>query len=287
MSLPAFALEDMPPKARIGVALAEMDNRHELLGQTMTPVKGSDFAAELEIESNEASYIRAFGYAAAAREHLTAAQALWADSQFRDHAVSSLSTLLRTVLLSYARVVWLVSPDDPRLRIARSCHLHIEELSRQIEVSEDLLDFPEMIGSMRDGAMKDLRGEIDRQRKRREKIKRRHRLYAPLGNVTDTAKIRFAADLVANGEDADLTRSGLLAAWRHSSGHAHGLSWARARNVAELERTGPHWEGIVIPDYEEVSLLAVGAALIGQRCMDMMSARRIGPRGSAFGIGSR
>ncbi|WP_422114561.1 hypothetical protein [Brachybacterium sp. UNK5269] len=159
-------------------------------------------------------------------------------------------------------------------------------MSRELEVSLDLQKDPEPLQMLGDDAVRRLNNEVDQYRKAIRAIKDRHANYAPLSKVTDTDRIRHASRMVASGDEAANIRAALLSAWRHSSGHAHGLTWTRTRKVVGIEREGPHWRGLAQPDLEQISLLAIGTAMVGIKALDRVRELSIGPGAMTFGYKS-
>ncbi|MFC7458042.1 hypothetical protein ACFQS2_12680 [Brachybacterium sp. GCM10030267] len=268
----------LPSRARIPAALSYLLERHMLFDGPPVIAAGSEFARDQVLEPREASNLRAWAYLATSLEHLRSAQILWNDGEVRGYGVSSMWTLLRTVLLSYVRTVWLISPDDAAVRVYRSCVLHEEDVQRQREPLEDLGRASGVLSLLDGDAAGQLASELADLDAVRVRLKARKRGLAVSDVVrqdspVDTTKVVRVAKLI-DGSEEGLIRTSILSSWRNASGHAHGLEWARLAKVEEVGRDGVVVHGRLKVDVEGLSMLAQSCALMGMMALDLFDARR-------------
>lgn len=246
---------------------------------------GSEFARDQMLEPREASNLRAWAYLSTSLEHLRSAQILWGDDEVRAYGVSSMWTLLRTVLLSYVRTAWLISPEDASVRVYRSCVLHEEDIQRQREPLEDLGAEPGLLSLLDGDGAGHVASELADLDAVRVRLKARKRRLAVSDAVRqdspmDTQKVARVAKLI-DGSKEGLIRTSVLSSWRNASGHAHGLEWARLAKVEETGRQGVVVHGRLRVDIDGLSMLAQSCGLVGIMALDLFEARRTNI-GSAF-----
>jgi len=164
--------------------------------------------------------------------------------------------LLRAVLESSATVVWLLEPDDRKIRLHRLVGLHIDDTSNMKAVQFML---PE-----------DLRDPLDHEPGVKQMV-------TDSGSSRGKCKFPDYTSVLKKVDDLPGEGASMLLAWRVCSGFSHGLSWATTGLMPQSnrEQIGPTLHRAeTSPNYQLVSSLVRTAVRTIERADCLFEVRR-------------
>lgn len=180
-----------------------------------TPEPGSDLAAlDAEWPHSPASQLAAAALGAA-RDHLGAVQEHIESGSLHPFADRS---LLRTATLGAAQAVWMLAPDDPARRAARTRTVATETYEKHLQYLDGLLQTTD------DQSVPDRATQVvaEHVRQRLQQLTDVRDQRGERAKFESTAIIRDATKAVLGAEYA----AEAVVEWRRASGAAHGLSWS-------------------------------------------------------------
>lgn len=164
--------------------------------------------------------------------------------------------LLRAVLESTATSVWLLEPDDRKVRLQRLIGLHIDDTNNKKAVQYML---PE-----------EFRDDFDHEPGIR-------RMVTASGSPRGKCKFPDYTSVIRAVDDLPGEGASMLLAWRVCSGFSHGLSWATAGLMPQSnhEMIGPTLRRVeTSPNYQLVSTVARTAVRTIERADCLFAVRR-------------
>ncbi|MFD5329794.1 hypothetical protein [Streptomyces sp. NPDC127092] len=175
--------------------------------------------------------------------------------------------LLRAVLESSATAVWLLEPDDRKIRLQRLVGLHIDDTNNKKAMQFML---PE-----------DLRDPFDHEPGIRQMV-------TDSGSPRGKCKFPDYTSVLKKIDDLPDEGGSMLLAWRVCSGFSHGLSWATAGLIPQSnrEQTGATLHRAEIsPNYQLVSFTVKTAVRTIERADCLFKVRQTArPHEIKFGL---
>jgi hypothetical protein len=164
--------------------------------------------------------------------------------------------LLRASLESSAAAVWLLKPDDRKIRLQRLVGMHIDDSNNKKAVQSML--------------PREFRDQFDHE----PGIKR---MVTASGSQRKKCKFPDYTPLLKEIDDLPGRGASLLLAWRVCSGFAHGLSWATTGLIPQSnrEQIGPTLHRFEpSPNYQLVATLVNTAVRTIERANCLFEVRR-------------
>lgn len=254
--------------AKIRRTYPDLDRWGTSLGTSWRPHPGSELEADDQDWPAWPITQLAWGSLGAARDHLLAVRVTLEAGQLFAFATD---TLLRTATVGAASAVWLLAPDDPAVRRARSRTLALENYMKHLQFLDDLRSHAPTPHEGTDTVHQHVTERLVEIRALRAKFGEKATL-----NLTDVIQ---SSTSVAHGTEYAIAARAL---WRSGSGAAHGLPWSILGRSGTTSGTVEGSDGLVeqqaggsVRGMLQPYMLAYGLALTGWRLL----AQRGGPPG--------